>query len=192
MSVAKIDGRIVALGRAGYLADTATYEHMRQFAPWVRERAHRFDRLLSDGERVVGEWMLMAHGIVYEVRDPDALFLAFDIMRGHKRTPVPEVSQRCEKVRVDAVYGVTRWLEGGICTPEEHVRNMRRDIAPADGVEPEGVIYRVEKMVDGEWSHLFAAKWVRPDFEAGIYLPSETGVAPTWNRCAWLGTAEAA
>jgi hypothetical protein len=187
MSVAKIDGRIVSLGRAGHLAQSAPYEHMQRFATWVREREYRFDRLLLEGERVVGEWMLMAHGLVYEVRDPDALFLAFDIMRGHERETADVVSRRCEAARVDSVPYVMHWHhpEGGICSPEEAVRGQRRDIAPADGAEPEGVVYRVEKLEGDRWRHLFCTKWVRGDFEPGIYLP-EDGSVPTWNRCSWL------
>jgi ATP-dependent RNA circularization protein (DNA/RNA ligase family) len=57
VSVAHVNGEIVALGRAGYLAATSPYEQHRMFAQWVFENGVRFADMLCDGERAVGEWL---------------------------------------------------------------------------------------------------------------------------------------
>ena len=62
MSVAKMDGVIHALGRAGYAASSAPYEHMRLFSVWVGRHLTWFDDNLHDGERFVGEWLALARG----------------------------------------------------------------------------------------------------------------------------------
>ena len=79
VAVAKVDGKIIALGRAGYPAFTSRYEQHRLFAHWVQARQEVFDRLLSERERVCGEWLIQAHGTRYEIAASEDLFVAFDI-----------------------------------------------------------------------------------------------------------------
>lgn len=78
VGVAKIEGKILALTRAGYLASTSPYEQHHRFAAWVEKNESKFDGLLADGERLVGEWLLQAHGTRYRFNhDP---FIAFDLI----------------------------------------------------------------------------------------------------------------
>lgn len=204
MSVAKIDGQIVALGRKGHPASGAPYEHMRAFATWVAERRGRFDRLLSDGERVVGEWLLMATSIRYRVLDADALFVAFDIMREGERALVLDVEDQCEACRVDRVGSLCLVDDGRSIFPiRDHERLLaqcllaqfggRRDVETDERAE--GLVYRVERWAhDGEggsaWKHSFIAKWTRSDFEPGKLLVGAPNGAPetaspVWNQNPW-------
>src|SRR5688572_23023298 len=62
VAVAKVEGRVIALTRAGYKALSSNYEQHHLFDKWVNKNYSRFDALLQEGERVCGEWLLMAHG----------------------------------------------------------------------------------------------------------------------------------
>src|SRR5690554_6471289 len=71
VAVANIDGQIVALTRAGYVATTSKFEQHHLFAHWVRERESLFAKLLKPGERLCGEWLAQAHGTRYDYLDDD-------------------------------------------------------------------------------------------------------------------------
>lgn len=163
VSVAKINGEIVALGRAGYPAITSPYPHLRLFDAWVKSRAECFDGLLADGERVVGEWMLMAHGLRYFIRSADELFVAFDLMTGHQRELPSAVTERCDAAGVVCA-----------CRCDSEPRPMMSRFS-AEGCA-EGIVYRA--IDDKAGKVQFLGKWVRPDFEAGKYLSTEH---PIWN-----------
>ena len=83
VGVAKIAGEIFAIQRAGYLAESSPHEQHHHFATWVRRNQSRFDNLLSDGERICGEWILQAHGTRYQLQHEP--FVAFDIICGTDR-----------------------------------------------------------------------------------------------------------
>lgn len=70
VSVANVDGRLIALSRAGFAAADALYPHLRAFAPYVGKRIRQFE-WLQPGERIVGEWLALAHGTMYDVTHPD-------------------------------------------------------------------------------------------------------------------------
>ena len=92
MAVARLEDRIVPLGRAGYPAWTSPFEFQRRFGEWVAEREDIFRHVLREGERLVGEWMYLVHGTIYE-RLCD-LWYAFDLMRGAERAPMSEIDER--------------------------------------------------------------------------------------------------
>lgn len=170
VSVAKVDGQILALGRAGYLATTSKFEQHHLFAHWVRDRWTLFDEILEEGERICGEWLALAHGTRYEV-DDDSVFVAFDIMRGHDRIPYSEVMKRAW----NQLY-VASIIEMAPHSPESLLSSM-----PENGYhgakEPiEGIVYRVE--TDGKFN--FMAKYVKPEFETGKYLFSEQREIWNW------------
>ena len=66
-SVAKVNGRIVALGRAGYLAESSPFPQHHLFAKWVAANESRFSALLDEGERCCGEWLAQAHSTRYSL-----------------------------------------------------------------------------------------------------------------------------
>ena len=77
-SVAKVNGKILALGRSGYLAETSPYEQHKLFAKWVLLNEQRFITLLNENERVCGEWLAQAHGTIYKlIHEP---FVVFDLI----------------------------------------------------------------------------------------------------------------
>lgn len=175
-AVAKVDGVIHALGRAGYPATTSPYEQHHLFAVWVRERYALFDALLRDGERIVGEWMAQAHGTQYDVTHPGfAPFVAFDLMRKTTRAPVDAVEHRLR----DSGLALPRTISDG---PPLAIGDLRERLEPSGhGAEQvEGAVYRVER--DGDVD--FLAKWVRPGKADGIYLPDVSDSVvdePVWH-----------
>lgn len=177
VAVAKVDGQILALSRAGYLATTSPYEQHHLFAAWVRERWLLFDELLAEGERVCGEWLAQAHGTRYQV-DADSVFVAFDLMRGHQRSPYTEMLER-----VRGALCVAAVIEIGPRQPDWLLSQMAaRAVNGLRGYhgaqEPiEGLVYRVETA--GRFN--FIAKYVRADFEPGRYLPELNGGEAVWN-----------
>src|SRR5215210_2452900 len=100
VGIANVGGKILALGRSGYLAQSSPYEHHQVFAAWVRGNEQRFG-FLKEGERLCGEWLALAHGTRYELKHEP--FVAFDLMRGEERALFEEFAER-----VGAA---------GICTP---------------------------------------------------------------------------
>lgn len=168
-SVAKVNGEIVALGRAGYLAETSPYEQHHFFARWVRENSERFAALLGEGERCVGEWLAQAHGTRYAL--PHEPYVIFDIMRGVERTPWIIVNGRCEHFTTPRVLHV-----GGPLAIADAVAML--EPSGHGALDPvEGAVWRVERRgaVD------FLGKYVRPDKVDGWLLPEQCNGLTTWN-----------
>jgi hypothetical protein len=166
VAVALLGDDVVALGRAGYPAQSSKYEMHQLFAHWVRENEARFRVVLRDGERVVGEWLAQAHGTLYDLggREP---FGAFDIMRADVRLPFDQFRER---IALGDLATPSLLHDGAPLSVEEAMRRHATQQWPCDEVE--GVVYRVERkgVVD------FLAKYVRPDKVDGKYLDGE----PIW------------
>ena len=171
-AVAKVNGVVVALGRAGWLAQSSPYEQHRLFAMWVRERYSRFDTLLREGERVVGEWLAQAHGTRYELKHEP--FVVFDIMRDTERAIVEEVVTRVMPLD----FNVPHMLGSGPMSIETAMALL--DPAAHGALDPiEGAVWRVERKGKVD----FLAKYVRPDKIDGCYLPergSNTNIIWNW------------
>jgi hypothetical protein len=169
VSVAILDGEVLALTRAGYLANTSPYEQHHLFHSWVEKRQDRFRSVLNEGERLVGEWLAQAHGTRYDLHHEP--FVAFDIMREAVRLPYWEFCTRIlrkftfpsplayEPISVEEAMSLIQPLHHGSIDP------------------PEGVMYRVER--NGKVD--FLAKYVRPDKVDGVYLPEVSGKEAVWN-----------
>lgn len=173
-------GELVALGRAGYLARTSTYEMHHWWADWVDANEARFRAVLKPGERMVGEWLAQAHGTRYDLTDREP-FVAFDIMQADKRLCVLDFEDRLCGNEDDG------WTPQPFETPDRmtapnpimpELALTQLDAYGAD--EPEGVVYRVEtyRKNKGGWCVDFLAKWVRPDKIDGKYLIDHE---PIWN-----------
>ena len=169
VAVAKIEGVITPLGKAGYPSLTSPFKQHHLFAAWVFERAMKFEDILSEGERIVGEWLAQAHGTRYFplLIGP---FMAFDLMRGHDRMIYDHFMKR-----VGGVFPTPRLLHRGGPISIEKAQLLLEPSGYGKNLDPvEGAVWRVEykEKVD------FLAKWVRPDKEDGKYL--DKGI---WN---WL------
>lgn len=167
VAVAKIAGAIVPLIRAGYPAASSHYEQHHLFATWAFERQDRFDRLLSEGERVVGEWLAQAHGTRYDV-GPEDVFVAFDLMTADRRL--------CHRAAMDRLVPAGLTVPAVLCwgpTPIEDAMARLGTFGSHGALDPvEGAVWRVERddRVD------FLGKYVRPDKVDGSYFENET-----WN-----------
>lgn len=174
VAIARVDGTIYPLTRAGYVADTSPYEQHHMFHRWAMKREGWWRKLLTDGERISGEWLAQAHGTMYNL-DGKEPFFAFDIFTpDNKRLPYAEFIDRIDDRHIQVPW----LLHAGTPIAVEEVMERHKHLH--SGVinnEVEGVVYRVERhgKVD------FLAKWVRPDKEDGKYLESVTGNPPVWN-----------
>lgn len=173
VAIANIEGRIVALTRAKYLASSSPYAQHHYFAQWVAEREPLFSDLLVPGERLSGEWLMEAHGTRYEL--PHDPFVAFDILTGNTRSLTADVTNRCSKfgivtprvIHIGGAFSIEQMLL--VLEPSGH--------GALDPVE--GAVWRVERKESVD----FLGKYVRPDKVDGKYLNGIGGIErePTYN-----------
>ena len=169
VAVARVDGIIVPLGRAGYELTTARFDFLRRFHGYAMERQQAFLELLEDGERAIGEWLILAHGTRYDL--PHEPWVLFDVMRGEKRLTREELRARSPRFPMPHLLS-----EAPMTTADadaalgEHGHHGAIDRA-------EGAIWRVERRGKVD----FLAKWVRPAHETGRYLSSVSGAAEVYN-----------
>jgi hypothetical protein len=184
VGVARLDGMLFPLSRAGYLAGSSPYEQHWRFAEWVYANQDRFMLVLQDGERLCGEWLMQAHGTRYSLKHEP--FVAFDLMTGTRRATYDEL--------------VSRVTSAGFITPAVLHRGRPLSIEEAlrllgefgfhgalDRVE--GAVWRVERnrlANEGRGNERrrevdFLAKFVRSDKVDGAYLPEISGNEAVWN-----------
>ncbi len=175
MSVANISGELVALSRAGYRARDTSYEHLRLFDVYVADNYRKFYDILSPGERIVGEWLGMAHGTLY---DPThrmfSPFIAFDIFRDGKRILADEFDER---VKRSGIISAARIHDGQLpCSVASALQSLGQYGNHGAMETVEGAVWRVER--DGRVD--FLAKFVRHDKIDGKYLPNINNTDPVW------------
>ena len=184
VGVAKVSGQIFAIQRAGYPADSSPYEQHHHFAKWVQKHQVRFHELLSDDERICGEWLLQAHGTRYELQHEP--FVAFDIIRGNERLVYDEFLSRIEPHGFVSPFCVQQGDPMSVGAALETLGEFGHHGA----IDPiEGAIWRVEtnrqitpgKSNDRKWVVDFIVKFVRQDKTDGHYLPDISGGAAIWN-----------
>lgn len=179
VGVCKHRGKILALHRAGFEAHTCPHEQYHVFSRWVKTNAAIFDSLLTEGERICGEWLAQAIGTRYLIparRTPNP-FVPFDIFRpDNKRVLREEFWERLDWTPLHPAHLVSGPPDG--CVRPEDLLERCPEYGFHGALEPfEGFVYRVERRnrVD------FLAKWVRPDKIDGKYLESISGNEPIWN-----------
>ncbi len=164
VGVCKIDEMLAPIQRAGYMARSSPYKTHHLFADWAQKNASRFDDLLKEGERLVGEWMYHAVGTKYILKHEP--FVAFDIMIGQKRLPYLQFIERVSKY--DFITPELLHLGQPI-----NIKDVEKLLGPhghhgaIDACE--GAVWRVERkgMVD------FLGKYVRKTKEDGSYLDQD-------------------
>ena len=171
VAVAKVEGKILALNRPGYLAKTSPYELHHYFAKWVELERDRFDQLLHEGERLVGEWLLQAHGTRYDL--PHEPFVAFDLMTQYERVIYHDFLLRV----LPLGFTVPRLIHIGQPMSIPWI-TRQLDVSGHGAIDRvEGAIWRVERRGKVD----FLVKWVRQDKVDGKYLPEIAGGNPVWN-----------
>lgn len=181
VAVARVGGEIIALGRAGYRAQTSPYEQHQLFAHWVRMNEARF-AWLAEGWSLSGEWLAQAHGTRYRLEhDP---FSPFDLFspKGKRVTYESFRAAVCP-------HGFTppRWINPD-CRPMS-VAAALEILGPFGfhgGLDPvEGAVWRVERATaqgtERELGFDFMCKYVRPDKVDGSMLPDVSGNPIVWN-----------
>lgn len=84
-------GAITAYGREGRPCAASLNEGRRAFAAWVRDNADRLG-FLDEGERLVCEWLLVAHGTRYALpHEPVVALDRFDAA-GTRRTSIRPIT----------------------------------------------------------------------------------------------------
>lgn len=137
--------------RKGYDVRTNQFDWIRDFARFVDQNEKRFLHLLSDGERVCGEWMIKTHTIQYAM--PHEPFICFDLIKGLDRIPYAEA---CERLQGDDFVCAGLVHSGEAISTEMAITRLGSGFHGAKGA-PEGVVYRYESAEHG-W--LFSAKFV--------------------------------
>lgn len=170
-AVANVGGKIIALGRAGYPAESSEYPVHHAFAKYVKENEDRFFWLLGEGERVVGEYLGMAVGTRYNLHHEP--FVPFDLMKGKHRASYSLFEQLIRSLNFPAPnlvsYGPPVSIENGM------VQLGQGNHGAVDPVE--GLIYRIERKGEVD----FVTKYVRHDKEDGKYFPEKNDGVTTWN-----------
>lgn len=158
VGVARIDGKIFALTRSGYVANTSKYEMHHWFYDWTEKNLTRFD-FLNDGERICGEWLMQAHGTRYHL--PHEPLVVFDLMRGNDRANYDEFNTRLRNKFV-----IPQVLSIGEPLPIETMLTLI-EVSGHGAIDPvEGAVWRIERKGKVD----FLCKYVRPDKIDGKYL----------------------
>jgi ATP-dependent RNA circularization protein (DNA/RNA ligase family) len=160
VAIAKLNGEILALTRAGYLAETSQYKTHLAFNQYVKDNKKRFKELLNEGERVCGEWMLTAVGTLYKL--PHEPFVPFDLMTNKIRVRYSIFLERVTRFN----FPIANPISYGEPFSVESALEVLKTSAHGAIEQVEGAIWRVERK--GEID--FLVKYVRPDKQDGKYL----------------------
>lgn len=174
VGVAKFENKIFALTRSGYEANTSPYRQHHYFANWVKKRELLFSDMLANGERIAGEWLAQAHGIIYKIEVEPIVFFDFFTPNNERKL--------FEELGANAIkYGLQlpRQLhEGHPITVEKLLPLLNEKTKGIKSFElPEGMVYRVERKSKVD----FLAKYVRSDFPTGQFCINVEEQNLIWN-----------
>jgi ATP-dependent RNA circularization protein (DNA/RNA ligase family) len=160
------NGKIIALTRSGYTAESSPYKQHHLFSDYVQEINHIFKQMIPDKWRVVGEWCIQQHGTIYDLKYNDP-FVIFDIIDEHNnRIPYLQMRELCFKYDFESVP----LLHIGQPISIKNSVKLLSQGYYGHPDKPEGVVYRLER----EGVVEFLAKWVRSDKQDGKFMDSET------------------
>lgn len=174
VGIAKINNKIFALTRAGYEAKTSPYKQHHLFSEWVYRREKMFTDMLSNGERITGEWLAQAHGLIYKIENEPIVFFDYFTPK-NERILFYELEEKANKYELQ----LPRKLhDGKPITVEKLLPLLNKKTKGIESVElPEGMVYRVERKGKVD----FLAKWVRIDFPNGKLCINVEEENLTWN-----------
>lgn len=161
VGVALLNNKIYALTRSGYEAHTSPYTMHHGFDLWVKNNEERFRSVLSDGDRICGEWLSVAHGTMYKLQHEP--FVAFDLIdKNNKRFIYKRFSQI-----VEGTFVIPYLVSVGPPVSILNALDSLGEFGKHGALEKiEGAVWRIERKgcVD------FLCKYVRPDKIDGKYL----------------------
>ena len=162
VAVARKDNKLWPLTRSGYCAITSPYPQHIFFHYWVSINRNKFC-FLSEGERIVGEWLSLAHGIKYEIKSSDEVFFAFDIFdKNNNRYDFFEMQDICMDFDI-STPSILQIEAGG--EPLD-IEMLKLKNSMHGGEFSEGFVFRVitKKGTD------FLGKWVNRNHVCGKYF----------------------
>lgn len=162
VSVAKIKGELVPLTRAGYHCKDSFYKQHHVFVDYVDRYRLAFNHVIKEGQRIVGEWLYMAHGTRYKFGTLDELFIPFDIMSGTERMPY----EYFECVAGDNFELPHLISKGCPVTIKQAMKALGKYGYHGALDKVEGAVWRVER----EGKVDFLCKYVRPNKKDGCYI----------------------
>jgi hypothetical protein len=172
VAIVRQGGALVAFGREGRPCADARNDGRRAFAAWLAGCGERF-AWLGEGERLVGEWLAVAHGTRYAL--PHGPFVAFDCFADGTRATFAELARRAAGLPMPHIVH-----EGGAVAIDEALARLGTHGFHGALDPAEGLVWRIER----EGRVVAVAKYVRPGKQDGCYLADHTGqaaVANTWH-----------
>jgi len=171
VGVALTGGRLWALQRTGYPAESSPFEQHKLFAQWVWMNQSRFLSVLNEGERFVGEWLAQAHGTRYRLlHEP---LVVFDLIYNDRHLAWDVLVERCSLAELTIPHVIS---DNGSRSIEDCMVAIGTSFHGA--LDPvEGAVWRVER--EGKFD--FMAKYLRSDKLDGCYLPEVSGKEAVWN-----------
>ncbi len=162
VGIAKKNGKIFALTRSGYEAKTSPYKQHHLFSDYVNRREKMFYDLLEEGERICGEWLMQAHGLIYDIYIEPIIFFDYFSQKNERY-----LFEELEAKGIEYGLSLPRQLhEGDAISVNSLLPVLNQKTQSIKSRElPEGMVYRVERKGKVD----FLAKWVRKDFRAGRY-----------------------
>ncbi len=174
VGVAKFGNKIFALTRSGYEAIRSPYKQHHYFDNWVKKRESLFADMLQNGERITGEWLAQAHGLVYKIEVEPIVF--FDYFTPNNERVLFE--ELWSKVIGYGLQLPRQLHEGQPITVEQILPLLNEKTKGIESVElPEGMVYRVERKGKVD----FLAKYVRSDFPSGQFCINVEEQNLIWN-----------
>lgn len=175
VGILRHEGKLIGLTRKGHRCIDSPMDQFQLFQKFIYWNEHLFD-FIEEGERLVGEWISMAHGTSYKVHN-DFPFIAFDILKGDQRELYLNF-----RSRVGTKIPIAHLLHIGSSISVKKIEKLI-DIRHGDtygyhgALEPvEGAIWRVER----ESKVDFLGKYVRQFKEDGKYF-NEDHSKLIWN-----------
>ena len=183
VGIAKLNGHIFPLTKAGWVANTSPFEQHHVFYDWVLKQIKRFNTLLNEGERLCGEWLAQAHGTRYLLQHEP--FVGFDLMYGTKRALLDEMNERLPKF--DIIQPTL--LSIGKAFSIEDMLEAIKKISGHGAIDPvEGAVWRIEtnRLKDRHSGKRimvvdYLVKYKCQEHQDGIYLPEISGKDAVWN-----------
>lgn len=168
VGIAKLNNKIIALTRSGYLAKTSPFKQHYYFSEWVEKNKKRFD-FINEKERLAGEWLLQIHSTEYEIKKEP--FVVFDYFtKENQRILYAELIQitNIPEILIPRIlFSGNTAISINLCMNELLNKYCHSIIAKKN--KPEGIVYRIERKRKFD----FMAKYIHNDFKPGIFMDQE-------------------